>query len=181
VQFYLKTGGAFMKLIDEKGKLFGKVSVIDLFVLVVILLVVGVVAYKYVGKSVGDYLGTSSTAKNVTFTLRCTMKNEDMAKNIKVGEKLIASNQIRDAVIDSINIVPTAVTYPDSEGRAVASNDPIKKDALITVKMVDEEDGLTVKLGVQDILKGNSFTLKTDSSVFVGTIEDVQISLPAPK
>ena len=39
-----------MKVIDEKGKIFGKINIFDLFVLLALVIIIGLVGYKIIDK-----------------------------------------------------------------------------------------------------------------------------------
>ena len=163
-----------MKLIDEKGKVFGKVSIIDLAVLVVILLIIGAAVYKFGGNSVKSMMGEEIKTKDITFTVKCTVKNEAYAKSIHVLDRLTSLNAYTDAYIESFTYSPAVISAIDSEGKPVYSNDPIKKDELIVIKMKVNAEAQMIKLGTQEILIGGSFTVKTQDASFVGVVEDVQ-------
>ena len=73
------------KLIDEKGKIFGKINVIDFFViLIVILLALGAV-YKFttMNKSVGN-VGSVST-QMVTYNVKVEKVRPVSLENVKGG------------------------------------------------------------------------------------------------
>lgn len=88
-----------MKILDEKGKLFGKINVIDLLVLIVILAAVIVIGVKVLGGgSAGNSSGANSSAESVTatkltYTVRVTAQREEVAEqlsrfvNISEGKK----------------------------------------------------------------------------------------------
>jgi hypothetical protein len=159
-----------MELVNEKGRLFGKISIIDLFVLVLIILVIGFAGYKLIGNA-----NTNTALKEVTFTVKATAKDESDIKSLHVKDNLISANTKMDAYIDSFSYTPAIVAGNDSEGKPVYSVDPIKKDVIITVKLKYDPKSPTIKMGVQEISVNNSFTLKTQLAYFVGTIKTIEI------
>jgi hypothetical protein len=171
VLFYLKNGGTFMQIVNEKGRLFGKVSIIDFFVLILILLVVGFAGYKYISNS-----NSNPNTEEVTFTVKCTAKNEAYIKFLHVKDNLISSNTKMDAYIEAVSYTPAIVAGNDIDGKPVYSTDPIKKDVIVTIKMKHDPSSPLIKMGVQEISVNNSFTLKTEFANFVGTIESLQLS-----
>ena len=64
-----------MKILDEKGKLFGKVNLIDLIVVLVILAGVAAVAWKLGGSSVTDAI--NSNAATIRYEVVCTNLDPD--------------------------------------------------------------------------------------------------------
>lgn len=79
-----------MKIVDEKGKLFGKINVIDLLVLIVILAAVIVVGAKVLGGGMDGLLnpsGNSDSAsetpvERLTYTVRVTAQREEVAEQL---------------------------------------------------------------------------------------------------
>ena len=64
-----------MKLIDEKGKIFGKINIIDLFVLLVLLIIIGAAGYKLSGNKVQEVFGNSVQLSDITFTSASSVSN----------------------------------------------------------------------------------------------------------
>lgn len=67
-----------MKVIDEKGKLFGKLNVIDLLVIVLVIAVAVVLGGKLLSKD--DTVAASTTT--LTYTVRVTGQQEDVAQRL---------------------------------------------------------------------------------------------------
>ena len=84
-----------MKFIDEKGKLFGVINVVDLIVIVLILSIIGGIGYRVVSSRVnasgGNILGGE---KELYVTLYAQQQIPEVADSIKKGDKLVANNQI---------------------------------------------------------------------------------------
>lgn len=79
-----------MKVFDEKGKLFGKINVIDLLVIVLIAVAIIVVGAKVLGGNAGEpanpdssQTGTPGQAAKLTYTVRVTAQREDVAEWLK--------------------------------------------------------------------------------------------------
>jgi N-glycosylase/DNA lyase len=162
-----------MKLIDEKGKLFGIINIIDLAVLVVVLLVVGVVGYKVLGNKIDSALGTDTAAKEIVFTVKCAGKSPSAIEELKKGDKLISVTNYVDAYVDSFTSYPADITVTTDDGRVVISKDPYKLDVVITVKM-KYVPGDIIKLGTQDISAGKPFTFKTHTVEMGGMIDNIE-------
>ena len=76
-----------MKLFDEKGKLFGKINIVDLLVVVLILAVILVVGTKVLGGQEGGDSPSASdpavtTEAVLTYTVRVTAQREDVAEQL---------------------------------------------------------------------------------------------------
>lgn len=88
-----------MKILDEKGKLFGKINVIDLLVLIVIIAVLVVIGVKVLGDGMADGTSPSSGENSenseyledsgapvkakLTYTVRVTAQHEEVAEQLK--------------------------------------------------------------------------------------------------
>lgn len=60
----------------------GKVNIIDLSVLIVIVLIIGVAGYRFGGSKVKSVFAESVQKKDVTFTVKCTVRKEAIAKSM---------------------------------------------------------------------------------------------------
>ena len=56
-----------MKIIDEKGRLFGKINLIDLLVIVLVIAIIAAVGWKLVGKKAAA--SVSDNTHEMTFTV----------------------------------------------------------------------------------------------------------------
>ena len=157
-----------MKLIDEKGKIFGIVNIIDLVVLVLVVLIIGIVGYKVLGNKIGS----SPQAKDIVFTVKCQGRSPLVVQELKKGDQLISNSNYVDAFVDSFTTTPAVLHVQTSDGRMVIAKDPDKLDIVVTVKM-KYVGGDTIKLGSQEISAGSTFTLKTHTVQFPGTIETI--------
>ena len=162
-----------MKMIDEKGRLFGKINIIDLCVLVVFLLVIGVAGYKVAGNKLGNVLGTNAETKTVLFTVRCTVRSEALAKVIQPKDQLISLTSKVDAFVESVSYTAADVWVPTADGRLIVTKDPMRKDVLVTVKMKANPNVAIIKLGSQDVAVGSAFFVKTSRVAFGGTIDSL--------
>lgn len=73
-----------MKIVDEKGKLFGKINVIDLLVLIVILAAVILLGAKVLGgpDAADTDASSDSPAQRLTYTVRVTAQREEVAEQL---------------------------------------------------------------------------------------------------
>lgn len=128
-------------LFDKKGKLFGKISVVDILIIVIILAVAGGVYYKF-GKS-----GTASVFTK-TETIQVSFYSESLPKyvvdSIKTGD--IAKDRVQNVAIGKvvdIIIGPDLQVEPNSEGKVVMSSRP----DYCSVTVVAEGQGIYASSG----------------------------------
>lgn len=165
-----------MKVIDERGKLFGKLNIIDLLVVLFILAALAVVGTKVLGGG-----GESAATTKLTYTVRVTGQTPEVAQ--RVGEhvdkttgrsdRLAANGQLLDAYVVDFWTEPTVlmksvdcimVPYEGPEGALVD---------LCFVIEANISNTVTSEVGTQEVRIGKSHIVKTAHFEFVnGTIEN---------
>lgn len=160
-----------MKIVDEKGKLFGLVNIVDLLVLVAILLVIGGAAYKFKARGSG---GEGAT-RTVSVTVLAPALRPEMLTGIKAGDKMVSGTSFTDVVIKDVKIRPAFMVTTDSAGRRVEATDPYLKDLIVTVEGNTVISGGTINLGGQEIRRNKDYYIKSLDYEFKGMILDVAI------
>jgi hypothetical protein len=154
-----------MKLIDEKGRLFGKVNVVDLIVLVIIVGVIGAVGYRLTSSrvNVGDGNPVTTEKQYCYVTLYSSLVVPEISQELHVGDKLVANSKYTDAEIVSIDEKPAAYVAVNSDGEAVLSEHPIWKDVTVVVREKIDPTSVILKVGNQEARVGYSYILKTQT------------------
>ena len=166
-----------MKIIDEKGNFFGTKNVIDLFLLICVLFIILFVGNKLFGERIKEIINNDVIVREATFTVRCTVMNEAIAKGIHPLDKLLASNKENKAYISAVTYSPAFLSSSDKNGRPVYSKDTIKKDVLVTINMQTISKRPLIILGTQQVLLSNTFKITTDTSVYTGIIDELKIKI----
>jgi hypothetical protein len=159
-----------MKIVNEKGKLFGLINIVDLSIIILIVLIGGVLAFKMMGKDVGP---TESATQDITVTFRASLRTADQAKTLKQGNQLISLLKPVDAYIKSVALNPLPVPISTADGKAVYSNDPVRKELIVKFTMKASKGNGIIKLDSQDVCVGKEFTLKTHTFESKGSIEAI--------
>lgn len=137
-----------MKIIDHSGRLFGKISVIDLLVAAVVLVLVAALNFK----SEQVHTGTTVTEQPITFQILARGVRNYVADAIRVGDGLYDQNYSSGGralgKISEIQVVRdpgTSMTY---------LNDG-------TVELIDTEDSVDLLITVegQGLITGRSYSL----------------------
>ena len=153
-----------MKIIDEKGKLFGKINVVDLVVLLIVAaLVVGVIVRFSSAKLNANGGNPLSEKEDVYVTLYANLVVPEIAQNLKAGQKLVANNEYTDAEIVSVKVEDAAYVGTNSDGIAIESKHPIWKDVTVVVKEKVNPNSVILKVGGQEARVGYSYILKTQT------------------
>jgi len=159
-----------MKLIDEKGKLFGLINIVDFLVLLAVLLIIGGAAYKLKGPAGGD-----TAVKTVKATVLAPALRPEMLTGIKIGDRMVSGSSYTDVVITDIKIQPAFMVTTNSEGQRVEAIDPFLKDLIVVVEGKTPITGATINLGGQEIRRDKDYYIKSLDYEFKGKILDVKI------
>ena len=156
-----------MKVIDEKGKLFGKLNIIDLLVIILILAAIVVVGLKVLGPSDGGPAGTK-----VTYTVRMTAQNKNVVEEI--AKYVDAETGKRDQIVSNGNLMNGYVvdfwTEPTTYNRIMDQNltllDPEEASAagLVDICFLLEAEitnTITSEVGSQQVRVGRTYIVKT--------------------
>ncbi len=165
-----------MKLINEKGKLFGLINLVDLVCLLLVVLVLGGVGWKLLGPKVEEAVAPTTTMVS-TFRIRgaydYTLKW--LAENDLVGQQLVmGTGYVDDAYITSIRYEPYIIQDTTADGEPVDVDfGESRQDVLITVESKIAKNAAILKIGTQEVRTGRTFTLKTrtfEMSVLVDSV-----------
>ncbi|MCQ2559900.1 MAG: DUF4330 domain-containing protein, partial [Clostridia bacterium] len=107
-----------MKIINEKGKLFGIINVVDLLVILLIVLIAAGATYKTANNA------ASGSSQKVEYTILLQCIRPEPAEAITVGDKLVANNNYTTAVITGVESRPGHLVSTTAEGDRVMVNDP---------------------------------------------------------
>ena len=164
-----------MKIINERGKLFGIINLVDLVLLLVIVLGVIAVGYKMLEKPIQEVV-RPEVPVTVTLRVRGAMPFlvDEMVEKIKAGDRLVSGNGFDNAEVLSVEAIPYVYTDFSSDGVGVHVTDPIKSDVIVKVKSYGVEDAAIFKIGTQEVRTGRGFNFKTNRFEVDTIIESVE-------
>lgn len=164
-----------MRLIDEKGKLFGIINIVDLLVILVALLIVAGAAYKF--------LAPTATTPPTTVRLEVLLPavHPETAAMIRVGDRLVAGASYVPVTIKDVRVEPALTTETDAAGRRVIARDPFFKDVYVTLEGQTSIPAAQIKMGAQEIRAGREFFVKSLTYELKGTIVKVTLNPPPGK
>ena len=162
-----------MKIINEKGKLFGIINVVDLLVLVAAIAVVAGVGYKQIKE-------VASPQVSLTMTVRVRgatpfLVNE-VQRNSQVGKSLVNGNSYVNAQITDMKIEDYNQQVTTADGRIVTATDPEKKDLVFTITTKVSKGTPAPAIGTQEVRAGRTFIVKTNDFETTGNIDSVDIA-----
>ena len=135
-----------MKIINEKGKLFGIINVVDLLVLVAAIAVVAGVGYKLFAKQIKE---VASPQVSLTMTIRVRGATPFLVNEVHGNSYVNA--QITDMKIDDYNQQVTT-----ADGRIVTATDPEKKDLVFTITTKVSKGTPAPAIGTQEVRAGRT-------------------------
>lgn len=137
------------RLIDERGRLFGRVNVVDILVLLVI---VAVVVFAVVRLSGG---GAETRPLKVTFIAKelRTSEAQNVLKWVKPGSTLTDEGGTVLGTVQSVTAAPTPVEYLTSTDELRAFPSPTKMDASIVVVGKGSLSGHSARIGGTSVLR----------------------------
>ena len=165
-----------MKILDRDGRLFGKISIID----VIVLLVVAVLAVAVFVKSQRTQTSTSITDTPVIYQMLLTNQPEYMLSAIQEGDQLYDQERSTGGSLGTITQVEvsdgTNLGALDDGTYAVLPAEN-RYNILITVEgagLVSADGGVALNR-VYDLGVNSSRTFTTQYASFIGTVTDIQI------
>ncbi len=166
-----------MKIINEKGKLFGIINVVDLLVLVAALAVVAGVGYKLFKPNVQEVSSPTTDLKMVVrVSAAMPYLVEELERNSPVGKRMVAGNDYVDGDITDMQFEDYSQLLVTDDGRVVESVDGIRKDIIFTITAQVKKDVPVAKIGSQEVRVGRNFTVKTNDLEVNGVITSLSIN-----
>ena len=174
-----------MKLMDKNGRLFGKLNIVDVLILLVVIAAVTFLAVRMVGGSGGETIAADepSAQANLRYTVLCEDMPLMQAENavtavtaedyelkldddsiLKVSpNQIFNSNKFQDAQITSAEILPQD---DSADGQRVTVRFVIEAAAKNTVG--------SFVVGTQEVRIGRDYTVKTVDIEMLGTVSAME-------
>ncbi|MBQ5749156.1 MAG: DUF4330 domain-containing protein [Oscillospiraceae bacterium] len=151
-----------MKIIDEKGRLFGKVNLIDLAVILVIVLAAAALIWKLGGDKAAAAITAEPT--RVNYTVLCQDVPTEVCEfaETQIGKNLVNSGKVLDA-----QLVETSFAATDEEGL---------QNLYLTVDGAASFAGEVYTVGPQDVRVGYEYIFKTSEFELTGIVSDMEVT-----
>lgn len=164
-----------MKIINEKGKLFGLINVADFIVLVALVAIVGAIGVQLLGTKVTDAVAEKVDCYvEVAIIGAAPRIYEEAIRQDLPGENLVSGNEYLSATIEDVWLEDYVVQIFTSDGRVVDATDPTKKTIIVLMKTTVAKDTPSPKIGSQELRSGKTFIVKTQTFESSGTIRYVE-------
>jgi hypothetical protein len=165
-----------MQIINEKGKLFGLINVLDLVFLIVIALGL-VIGYKYIsGSAMAGY------QSNVYFEVELKSVKQEFADKIQIGDEI--KDSIKDYYLGKVSnkrvVKEVSVNWDSNAQKFVESESP--EDVTVYIEVlcngtVNDEDGF-IYAESQPVSVGKEMFIKGKGYAHAGYITLVKVDEP---
>jgi len=160
------------KLVDEKGRLFGKISLIDFIVIVMVLVLAAAIYVRFFGRT------ETARATDETFVYQVQVTNlrEASVDNLRVGDKLFSAESGTEiGTITDVAASDAMLDVTRTDGTFAYTKSTNRKDVVLTLEasgVISEGRyyaGRTFELNVND-----KVDLCTKYCEFEGTIWSIE-------
>ena len=163
-------------MLDEKGRLFGKINIVDLLVLILVVLLAAVVGLKLLGKG-GVLPGAEGGAATLTYTVQVNNVYPEVYDSIveyveqEGGDQLMASGTKLNGYVTDVVAKPhdNSTTINSATGALTLPLADNLLDLTFTVT-VHVANSATNEVGTQEVRIGKVHTLKTTHFEFANGI-----------
>ena len=161
-----------MKIINEKGKLFGIINIVDLAVVLIIVLIAGALGYKLLGSKLS---ANESAKRTILVTVKCPKAPETAALAIKPGDKILSGTGYTNGTVESVRYESAKDTAVTADGKVITTEDPLLKDIYVVIQMKENPADPVLKLGNQEVRIGKDIFFKTQRVEIVSTVYNVEV------
>ena len=163
-------------MIDEKGRLFGKINIVDLLVILVVMVAAVVLGMKFLKPGGSSVAGGSAAKHHVEYTVLVESVQPAVYESIKanyIPSTLMASGELLDGQVTGVEATPHAdnVTVNTSGDTVAFTADKGLLDLTFTVEC-NVANPITTEIGTQEVRVGKSHILKTDKFELNGVVLD---------
>lgn len=161
-----------MKIIDDKGRLFGIINIVDLIVVLVVLLFAGGMYFKFVAKE--SVTQKKHLEEEILVTIKYKPMDEGELEGVKPGEQLIANDALQPIFVEKVE-VRTEKAVLEENGRLIEVEHPYEKNIYITIKGKASIGDVNIHMANQIIRIGREFFLKTLTTEWKGTVTHIDM------
>lgn len=154
-------------IVDNKGKLFGKISIVDALIVLVVIAAVAGVGYKYTRSKVATPLAKQDTLQVVLYSEE---QPDFVVKAVKPGDVVIDSaTGVTFGQVTDVKIGKAASVGINDSGEMVATSKPGYSSAYVTVEGKGIYTGSGAQYGAEKYYIGRLFYELRVGNVSLGT------------
>ena len=170
-------------ILDKKGKLFGKISIVDIFVILVVLVMCVGAFFTYQKISNRDILTEntglipSSVSDSLEVTLRISDVRQMTVDNIQKDDEVFFEDTGKYfGTVTSVKTEPASKLIYDNKGNAIEAEIPGKYDVLVTMTVPGSrlDQGYYNQDNIR-LVYGSEVKIKTLSIMTTPVIENIRV------
>lgn len=171
--------------IDEKGKLFGKISIIDILIIVLVIVAILGLCFAFTQvKSNGiltenkSLVGKQTDLNSLDVKMRIKEVREVTVSAVKIGDEVFdADTNKLIGEITSVDVLETEKAITDINGKAYISKVPQRYDLLLNVKVPGKltDNGYMTANNIH-LAYGSTIEIKTPTINTFPTIETISVA-----
>lgn len=147
-----------MRIVDERGRLFGWINLVDLGVIVLVLALAAAGVYKLVTARAGPVRVT----RDVDFTVLVQEVRQATVDVVDAGDLVYEhDSSLPFGTVSAVEVLPATKHAQTSEGEWVLAELPDRYDLVLTVRAQAVVSETAVVVGRMEIRIGTMVTLKT--------------------
>lgn len=159
-----------MKIIDNKLRLFGKVSLLDILAVLIVIALVFFASLKVMRKDVSDItLGKTTEKYQATLYLYEDKGNTDC---IKVGDQLGEMKNHFNIYVKDVQREDLYINTIDDNGEIKKTIDPLKEKTIVTIEGDFSNVSNSLKFGKQELRLGSTIFIESDNYRLSALIAD---------
>lgn len=165
-----------MKIIDGKGRLFGKINLIDLLVIVFIILLIGRFAVRLDFNKINEGQGVETNEKEFKYTVFVEKVRPVTVNAVKPGD--IVRDGKTNVVIGEVVEVrsePHVAEIPTSDGELALAESKIYKDMYIKLRTRGIVTPNVILVGKKEIRIGTTFLMSSTYYSVISTVWDIEV------
>lgn len=157
-------------IIDEKGKLFGKINIIDLILILVVIAAVAIVGYKFLSPKVTN---SASSVAEVKYYIE---EAADFVVNqVNVGDKCMdESKNVELGTVTNVEIMDSVCYETTADGKIVKTSKPDYKSMIITTEVQATQFDHGMIVNASKYYVGHTFTFLAGKAKLYLRVYDIQ-------
>lgn len=161
-----------MRIIDKNGKLFGKINIMDIIIILLVVLI-GVTLYNKLNNSGGS--AAASTKQDIYIVAEAYGQAPDVVDSIKEGDTIVAQNKYQSGNIDYVDIRDDNYVTTTKEGKLIVQKKTEKKTIEVGINCKANVNGPYIDCGGQEIKVGLPYWIKTSKGQIRGLVKEIKL------
>lgn len=163
-----------MKVIDEKGRIFGLINYIDLIFILAIVFIIGRFILTDNQENNNKILNTD-TAKEIEVLFFVNGVKDVSMDTVNVGDVFrITSNNNTIGEVIKKEIKPSSIMTTDEKGNVIHSQIPDRFDMYLTIKGKGEVTENDIKIGNEDLKIGKTLLIQSRMNRLEATVYGIE-------